>query len=479
MNRLSLKVKLTMLYTFFMILVTCAALAILFSLSSREVLSSTRAKLERQVQNSTDDVGLRDGVPAVNRDFYSVEDNVYLSLYDETGYFLLGRNPHGFDSRPEIRDGQVEIIRDGDTSWYVYDMSFRLSREKTVFIRGVTSVTAAEESYRVTLRLALILLPAMVLATAFIGYRFTRRTLLPVRRITATVQKIRADADLSRRVGVPESGGKNRDEICQLAETFDQMLAQLEEAFQREKQFTSDVSHELRTPVSVILAQCGECLSDETFTEDQKNQVRLIERKAREMSGMIGQLLFLSRADQGRQPLQKEELDLSELTQVITEEQQMVAAETDPEIEICREITPGIRACVDETLYIRSAGESAVQCGRLPEAGREVPDLRETDRFGAGDYLPGGGQRYRHPSGRPGEDLGTVLPGRSFQDRRQSLRPWTFHGAVDRTGAWGRDPAGEPVWRRQPVSCNAAQMMKKRDSFYRDEFTFPDTGDII
>ena len=139
MNRLSLKVKLTMLYTFFMILVTCAALAILFSLSSREVLSSTRAKLERQVQNSTDDVGLRDGVPAVNRDFYSVEDNVYLSLYDETGYFLLGRNPYGFDSRPEIRDGQVEIIRAGDTSWYVYDMSFRLSRETTVFIRGVTS----------------------------------------------------------------------------------------------------------------------------------------------------------------------------------------------------------------------------------------------------------------------------------------------------------------------------------------------------
>ena len=167
------------------------------------------------------------------------------------------------------------------------------------------------------------------------------------------MQKIRADADLSRRVGVPESDGKNRDEICQLAETFDQMLSQLEEAFQREKQFTSDVSHELRTPVSVILAQCGECLSDETFTEDQKNQIRLIERKAREMSGMIGQLLFLSRADQGRQPLQKEELDLSELTQVITEEQQMVAEETDSEIEICREITPGIRACVDETLYIR------------------------------------------------------------------------------------------------------------------------------
>ena len=239
MNRLSLKVKLTMLYTFFMILVTCAALAILFSLSSREVLSSTRAKLERQVQNSTDDVGLRDGVPAVNRDFYSVEDNVYLSLYDETGYFLLGRNPYGFDSRPEIRTGS----RDHPGRGY-----------QLVCVRHVFSPVPGDDGFHPwryvrnggggklpgDLTSCVDLLPAMVLATAFIGYRFTRRTLLPVRRITATVQKIRADADLSRRVGVPESGGKNRDEICQLAETFDQMLAQLEEAFQREKQFTSE-----------------------------------------------------------------------------------------------------------------------------------------------------------------------------------------------------------------------------------------------
>ena len=176
-------------------------------------------------------------------------------------------------------------------------LRFVLSSEQgyTVYVRGITSVTDAEESFTVTLRFALILLPLMVAATAFIGYRFTRRTLLPVKRITETVRQIRADADLSRRIGLKGSSDKDRDEIYNLAGTFDDMLSELEAVFNREKQFTSDVSHELRTPVSVILAQCGACLADQTLTEEQKGQILLIQRKAKEMSDMISQLLFLSR----------------------------------------------------------------------------------------------------------------------------------------------------------------------------------------
>ena len=190
MKRLSLKLKLTVLYTFFMVLVTCAALAILFSLSTREVLSSTQSRLERRVQDSADDVWLRNGELQLDSDFYSVTQDVYLSLYDEDMYFLYGRIPYGFDSQPDFADGQVRSITEGNTEWYVYDMSFRLTEDYTVYIRGITSVTDAEASFTVTIRFALILLPALVVATAFIGYRFTRRTLMPVKKITDTVRKI-------------------------------------------------------------------------------------------------------------------------------------------------------------------------------------------------------------------------------------------------------------------------------------------------
>lgn len=172
------------------------------------------------------------------------------------------------------------------------------------------------------------------------------------------MQKIRADADLSRRIGLGGEekkvrGGKNRDEIYGLAGTFDDMLEELETAFKREKQFTSDVSHELRTPVSVILAQCSECLEDGELTGRQREQILLIERKARDMAGMISQLLFLSRADQGRQPLHREWVNVSELTQMTVEEQQLLADAGGNGVQISCRAGDDIMACVDETLFIR------------------------------------------------------------------------------------------------------------------------------
>lgn len=373
MKKISLKLKLTLLYTFFMVLLTCAALAILFSLSSREMLSSTQTRLENRVQESVEFIALRNGEIRIDSDFYSVVRDVYLSLYDSDMYFMYGRIPHGFTQQPELADDVIRTIRDGNREWYVYDMSYRLSEDRTVYVRGITSITDAEESFTVTVRFALVLLPLMVLATAVIGYRFTRRTLAPVRQITDTVRQIRADADLSRRIGfeevkrngrpMPDDGGsdeetgerrKKGDEIYILGRTFDEMLEELEEVFRREQQFTSDASHELRTPVSVIMAQCDAMLAEgNSFTEEQRNQIGLIQRKARGMADMISQLLFLSRADQGRQPLNKERINISELTEMIAEEQQMLADADGRGIHIETQICPEIWADVDETFYIR------------------------------------------------------------------------------------------------------------------------------
>lgn len=353
MKRLSIKLRLTVLYSFFMLLVTGAALTVLFSLGSREILASVQMKLEQRVQESVEEIRVRDGQVKPDSDFYSVTGDIYLSLYDESMYFLYGRIPHGFTGEPDISDGELRQIRDGNLEWYVYDISFRMEDGRTVYVRGITSVTDAEESFNVTVRFALILFPGMALITGIIGYRFTRRTLLPVKRITDTVKKIRADADLSQRIGLEPGRGRNRDEIYSMAETFDGMLGELEEAFRREKQFTSDVSHELRTPVSVILALCGACLADESLTEEQRSQILLIQRKAKEMSGMISRLLFLSRADQGRQPLNREQVDLSGLTEMAAEEQQMLAEESGNGVKIECRICKGITAYVDETFYIR------------------------------------------------------------------------------------------------------------------------------
>lgn len=347
MKRWSLKVKLTVLYTFFMTLVTCFALGILLSLSNQELLSSVQSDLRRQVEGSLEDVEAEDSWLEVDSDFYDLEDGVYLSLYSENGEFLYGRLPYGYDASPQFQEGQIQTIQDNQEEWYIYDISHRIDGYGTVYFRGITSVTRAENSMTITIRFAAILLPLLVVFMGIVGYRFTRRTLLPVAKITETVKKIRRDEDLSQRVGL----GKGKDEIYQLSQTFDEMLEELEEAFKREQQFTSDVSHELRTPVTVILAQCEAMLQDPEIEQKQKDQVEIIEKKARSMARMISQLLMLSRADQGRQQVQKEWLNLSELTQMAAEEQETLAKEKD--IRIFTDIWPEIYAQADESLYIR------------------------------------------------------------------------------------------------------------------------------
>lgn len=337
------------MYSFFMVLVTCLCLAVLFSLSGNEILTSAQMHLRERVQESADEIELEDGEFEIDSDFYSLDNNVYLALYDTGGNFLYGKVPPGLEQAPQFEDGKIQTVKIGTEQWYVYDVQYEMENGQEFYIRGVVSVTETQKEFLIAVRFAVILLPLTVILTALMGYRLIRRTLLPVRQMTETVQEIQKDGDLSRRIGVSQETGK--DEFYQLAGTFDGMLESLEQAFLRERQFTSDVSHELRTPVSVILAQCEASLNRTDLSEEQRKEILLIRKKAGEMSQMISQLLLLSRADQGRQQLNKEEINISELTEIIVEEQKMLAQRR--KIEVHTEIEPDITGYLDESFYIR------------------------------------------------------------------------------------------------------------------------------
>lgn len=337
------------MYSFFMVLVTCLCLAVLFSLSGNEILTSAQMHLRERVQESADEIELEDGEFEIDSDFYSLDNNVYLALYDTGGDFLYGKVPPGLEQAPQFEDGKIQTVKSGTEQWYVYDVQYEMENGQEFYIRGVVSVTETQKEFLIAVRFAVILLPLTVILTVLIGYRLIRRTLLPVRQMTETVQEIQKDGDLSRRIGVSQETGK--DEFYQLAGTFDGMLESLEQAFLRERQFTSDVSHELRIPVSVILAQCEASLNRTDLSEEQRKEILLIRKKAGEMSQMISQLLLLSRADQGRQQLNKEEINISELTEIIVEEQKMLAQRR--KIEVHTEIEPDITGYLDESFYIR------------------------------------------------------------------------------------------------------------------------------
>lgn len=100
----------------------------------------------------------------------------------------------------------------------------------------------------------------------------------------------------------------------------------VEDAFERERQFTRDVSHELRTPLSVVLSHAQLALADPQLPAASREKLRLIERSARRMSFLVGDLLTLGRADVGIHS-SAVEFSLDELAEEEVESLETLAAE--------------------------------------------------------------------------------------------------------------------------------------------------------
>ena len=347
MKYLSLKAKLTLLYTLLMTTVVCTIVAILFSFSNQEILAGVGSQLEERVADASSEIHYENGTLEVDSDFLELEDGIYLSLYNSKGNLLYGKLPYAFDNSVPFDNGTVRKIQGEDTQYYVLDMIYRIPEYGVVDIRGISSITAAERSFLLTIRLSLILLPLLVIVTAILGYFMTKRTLKPVVQITNTVRAIQEDNDLSRRVAL----GSGKDEIYQLAQTFDQMLETVEKSLVREQQFTSDVAHELRTPLSTMTLLCETIQNHKELDESTKEELALLHRKITSLSRMISQLLLLSRADQGRAHIESEKIDISELALITCEETRETALTK--HISVDMHIEPDLFVLGDETLLIR------------------------------------------------------------------------------------------------------------------------------
>ena len=153
----------------------------------------------------------------------------------------------------------------------------------------------------------IIIIPLILLVSSVGGYWLASRATRPVQAITRTAQEIGA-TDLRRRLNL-----KRRDELGELATTFDSMLDRLEGAFERQRQFTADASHELRTPLSIVSTEVERVLQRPHTCEEYIQAMEIIQLENLRMTRLVNGLLTLARADQGQVRLQREQVDLSEI----------------------------------------------------------------------------------------------------------------------------------------------------------------------
>jgi len=143
------------------------------------------------------------------------------------------------------------------------------------------------------------------------AYVLAGRALQPVSRVTATARRL-SDETLDQRIALDGPA----DELKELADTFDAMLARLDAAFDSQRRFVANASHELRTPLSVIRTEVDVTLGDPGASiAELRTMGEVVREASMRADRLVDALLVLARSDgQARQGLaQREPVDLASL----------------------------------------------------------------------------------------------------------------------------------------------------------------------
>lgn len=234
---------------------------------------------------------------------------IYIQLIDENGNVLVKSSNLGEQQLPVnpslIEQGfngnvTIETVAAGGTA-SVRVMVSPLYLKNQVLVLEVAQSLIYVSAAMSQVRWALLAstLTALLLA-AVSGGAIVRSALSPVSKISRTARSIETGSDLSQRVSYKGP----RDEIGELASTFDHMIEHLDKVFQSQRFFVADASHELRGPLTVIRGNL-DLLKRKLSQADRQESLRAIERESIRMSKIVDNLLLLAEVESGQPTLQQ------------------------------------------------------------------------------------------------------------------------------------------------------------------------------
>jgi heavy metal sensor kinase len=239
----------------------------------------------------------------------------YIQVDTANGY-PLARSPNlGGAIIPPSRDVSTEhqaSFRRLDLEGRPLLVEDRLLRGATfaVVIHVADSLDQLDRTFAQTRHTIVIIIGAAAVAVVLLSFVLAAQATGPLKRLSAAMQQIG-----SERLDERLPGEKRGDEIGELTRSFNDLLARLQEAFARERQFISDASHELKTPLTSINANAQLLLRwgdrDETI---RRESLETIVTESSMLAEMVNGMLTLAKADRG-DAIPKEPVSLSLVAQ--------------------------------------------------------------------------------------------------------------------------------------------------------------------
>jgi heavy metal sensor kinase len=248
----------------------------------------------------------------------------YIQLINRSGGVVVKSNNLGEQELPVnpsiisqgfVGDTAIGTVAAGDGARVRIMVSPLYMTDQVLLLEVAQSLNHVDDTMsQVRWALLASTLVALVLATVS-GGAIVKGALSPVSKISHTARSIETSSDLSQRVDYTGP----RDEIGELATTFDHMIDHLDRVFQSQGYFVADASHELRGPLTVIRGNL-DLLKRKLSEEERRESLNTIERESIRMSKIVDALLLLAEVESGQlekqQKVSLKEILMGELERV-------------------------------------------------------------------------------------------------------------------------------------------------------------------
>ncbi|NTW52032.1 MAG: HAMP domain-containing protein [Chlorobiaceae bacterium] len=189
----------------------------------------------------------------------------------------------------------------------------------------------------------LVSFPAVILILFILTRAIAGRSIRPIEEVIATAEKM-TQASLDQRIPMPH----NQDELYRLSATINALFDRLQDAFQREKQFTADASHELKTPLAVVKGTLDVLVRKPRDIVHYEDRIRYCLDELNRMARLIDQLLMLARYENDTKNPNIVKVEISESLHSVISRIELLALEK--QISIRLENTPSGTVAADPAM---------------------------------------------------------------------------------------------------------------------------------
>ncbi len=314
----SIRFRLVMWYTVILALVLFAFSAFVFYNQTRDIRGDALYRLNGKYNE------INEALLGKPKEFPVLQPSDIFIMFDEDGKVLLANQivTNSLDAQSLIAQAQASAQKENSNSressgWWIQNWKETGSSYffiiKTISVAGQMGFVilgSPFDPYGLNNRLVVTLALGSFLTIAIAlggGLWLADRAMRPVHTITLAAKSI-SETDLNRRLNMT-----GKDELAELANTFDGMLARLQTAFERQRQFVADASHELRTPLTIVNLESSRALAAKRTPLEYQRALGIIKSENDFMSHLVGDLLTLARMDGGQLALEKKSIDLSDV----------------------------------------------------------------------------------------------------------------------------------------------------------------------